>query len=213
MAHVCTPLDAFSSYRDSRNAQAEAERNAELSKSATLYVGNLAYFTSEEQIVELFSKVGNVKRVIMGLDRNKKTPCGFCFVEYYFHADALAALRYISQTKLDERIIRADLDPGYKDGRQYGRGKSGGQVRDEYREDFDSGRGGWGHMKAREQQMIMEEERERSQRDVYYDDHQGAIGGMRIVPMGEHTIDAFAPEGNAENPRFRTEREDDDEDM
>lgn len=62
---------------------------------------------------------------------------------YYSHADSLAALRYISQTKLDERVIRADLDPGYKEGRQYGRGKSGGQVRDEYREDFDSGRGGW----------------------------------------------------------------------
>jgi len=29
---------------------------------------------------------------------------------------------------LDERIIRTDLDPGYRDGRQYGRGKSGGQV-------------------------------------------------------------------------------------
>lgn len=86
-------------------------------------------------------------------------------------------------------------------------------MRDEYREDFDSGRGGWGHLKAREQQMLMDEERERATRDVYYDDHQGAVGGMRIVPMGEHTIDAFAPEGTAENPRFRTEREDDEEYM
>ena len=25
---------------------------------------------------------GDVKRVIMGLDRVKMTPCGFCFVEY-----------------------------------------------------------------------------------------------------------------------------------
>ena len=132
---------------------------------------------------------------------------------YYSHGDALAALRHISQTKLDERIIRADLDPGYRDGRQYGRGKAGGQVRDEYREDFDSGRGGWGHMKAREQQMAMEEERERITREVYFDDHQGAVGGMRIVPMGEHTIDAFAPEGGMDNPRFRTERDEEDEDM
>jgi nuclear cap-binding protein subunit 2 len=37
-------------------------------------------------------------------------------------------MRYISGTKLDERIIRCDLDPGYKEGRQFGRGKSGGQV-------------------------------------------------------------------------------------
>ena len=38
-------------------------------------------------------------------------------------------MRYISGTKLDERIIRCDLDLGYRDGRQFGRGKSGGQVR------------------------------------------------------------------------------------
>lgn len=37
--------------------------------------------TTEEQIYELFSRVGGVKRIIMGLDRNNKTPCGFCFVE------------------------------------------------------------------------------------------------------------------------------------
>ena len=37
-------------------------------------------------------------------------------------------MRYISGTKLDERIIRCDLDLGYRDGRQFGRGKSGGQV-------------------------------------------------------------------------------------
>lgn len=58
-----------------------------------------------------------------------RTPCGFCFVEYYTHAEALASLRYISGTKLDERIIRCDLDLGYREGRQFGRGKSGGQVR------------------------------------------------------------------------------------
>ena len=57
-----------------------------------------------------------------------RTPCGFCFVEYYTHAEALACLRYISGTKLDERIIRCDLDLGYTEGRQFGRGKSGGQV-------------------------------------------------------------------------------------
>lgn len=80
----------------------------------------------------------------MGLDRFQKTPCGFCFVEYYTHQDALDCMKYIGGTKLDERIIRTDLDPGFEEGRQYGRGKSGGQVRDEYREDFDEGRGGIG---------------------------------------------------------------------
>lgn len=56
----------------------------------------------------------------MGLDRYAKTPCGFCFVEYYSHQDALDCMKYIGGTKLDERIIRTDLDPGFVEGRQYG---------------------------------------------------------------------------------------------
>lgn len=84
----------------------------------------------------------------MGLDKNTKTPCknkrffdeismfffcsgGFCFVEYYARQDAEQAMRYINQTRLDDRIIRTDWDAGFIDGRQFGRGRSGGQVRRE----------------------------------------------------------------------------------
>ena len=59
-------------------------------------------------------------------------------------------------TKLDERVIRTDLDPGFIEGRQYGRGKSGGQVRDEYREEYDEGRGGLG--RAIQAERLKEEE-------------------------------------------------------
>lgn len=112
----------------------------------------------------------------MGLDRFTKTPCGFCFVEYYTHQDALDCLKYIGGTKLDERIIRTDLDPGFEEGRQYGyvnkepwfvklwvltvvgsRGKSGGQVRDEYREEYDPGRGGYGRAYAEQRQYSDED--------------------------------------------------------
>uniref|UniRef100_U3J269 Nuclear cap-binding protein subunit 2 n=1 Tax=Anas platyrhynchos platyrhynchos TaxID=8840 RepID=U3J269_ANAPP len=112
--------------------------------SSTLYVGNLSFYTTEEQIQELFSKCGDVKRIVMGLDKIKKTPCGFCFVEYYTRADAEHAMRFINGTRLDDRIVRTDWDAGFKEGRQYGRGKTGGQVRDEYRTDYDVGRGGFG---------------------------------------------------------------------
>jgi hypothetical protein len=37
-------------------------------------------------------------------------------------------MRYINQTRLDDRIIRTDWDAGFVDGRQFGRGRSGGQV-------------------------------------------------------------------------------------
>lgn len=66
------------------------------------------------------SRCGEIKRLVMGLDRYQKTPCGFCFVEYYTHQDALDCMKYIGGTKLDERAIRTDLDPGFQEGRQYG---------------------------------------------------------------------------------------------
>ncbi|MCJ1311716.1 nuclear cap binding complex subunit [Agyrium rufum] len=136
----------------SPEAQEDPLRNA-----TTIYVGNLSFYTTEEQIHELFSKCGEIKRLVMGLDRYNKTPCGFCFVEYYTHQDALDCMKYIGGTKLDERTIRTDLDPGFEEGRQYGRGKSGGQVRDEYREEFDPGRGGFGRVVEAERKKEEEE--------------------------------------------------------
>ncbi|KAK3095359.1 hypothetical protein FSP39_013697 [Pinctada imbricata] len=92
----------------------------------------------------------------MGLDKIKKTPCGFCFLEYYTREDAENAMRYVNGTRLDDRIIRTDWDAGFKEGRQYGRGKSGGQVRDEYRTDYDEGRGGYGKIVASKIQKTRE---------------------------------------------------------
>ncbi|XP_046853198.1 nuclear cap-binding protein subunit 2-like [Xenia sp. Carnegie-2017] len=137
-------MAGLSAYRDQRWKGSRDELEAKLEKSCTLYVGNLAFYTTEEQIYELFSKAGEVKQVIMGLDRIKKTPCGFCFVEYYEREDAESATRYINGTRLDDRIVRTDWDVGFEEGRQYGRGKSGGQIRDDYRTSYDPGRGGVG---------------------------------------------------------------------
>ena len=36
--------------------------------------------------------------------------------------------RYINGMTLDDRPVRADFDWGFKEGRQFGRGRSGGQV-------------------------------------------------------------------------------------
>lgn len=128
-----------------------------------------SFYTTEEQVYDLFSKCGEVKRLIMGLDRFNKTPCGFCFVEYYTHQDALDCMKYIGGTKLDERVIRTDMDPGFEEGRQYGRGKSGGQVRDEYRDDFDEGRGGLG--RARQAERLRESDRNRAEDDRAGEDY------------------------------------------
>uniref|UniRef100_A0A182JYH4 RRM domain-containing protein n=1 Tax=Anopheles christyi TaxID=43041 RepID=A0A182JYH4_9DIPT len=143
---VHTPSVALSKYRDQHFKGSRHEQEKLLRVSATLYVGNLSFYTTEEQIHELFSRCGDVRRIIMGLDKFKKTPCGFCFVEYYSRLDAESAMRYINGTRLDDRIVRVDWDAGFIEGRQYGRGKTGGQVRDEYRQDHDLGRGGYGKM-------------------------------------------------------------------
>ncbi|KAF2359044.1 RNA recognition motif domain [Trinorchestia longiramus] len=134
----------LSSYRDQHYKGSRVEQERCLRYSCTMYVGNLSFFTTEEQLYELFGRAGDIKRIVMGLDKFKKTPCGFCFVEYYTREDAEMCMRYINGTRLDDRIIRSDWDTGFVEGRQYGRGKTGGQVRDEYRTDYDSGRGGYG---------------------------------------------------------------------
>ncbi|TKC36859.1 hypothetical protein EI555_008829, partial [Monodon monoceros] len=88
---------------------------------------------------------------------------GFCFVEYYSRPDAENATRYINGTCPDDRIIRTDWGAGFKEGRQYGRGCSGGQVRDEYRQDYDAGRGGYG--KLAQNQSLMEQSEELGDKD------------------------------------------------
>ena len=84
MATVLSSLSSYSSYRDSRSPLSTEDQHANLALSSTVYVGNLSFFSSEEQIYQLFSRIGEIKRIIMGLDRNAKTPCGFCFVECVF---------------------------------------------------------------------------------------------------------------------------------
>lgn len=99
--------------------------------SSTLYIGNLSFTTRVSHLKALFANLGPVAAINMGLDRFHKTPCGFAFVEYVKREDALNAVAYLSGCKCDERVIRVELDAGFKPGREFGRGSSGGQVRDD----------------------------------------------------------------------------------
>ncbi len=60
MANVLQSLSSYSSYRDSRSPLSIAVQHANLALSSTVYVGNLSFFTTEEQIYELFSRAGEV---------------------------------------------------------------------------------------------------------------------------------------------------------
>jgi len=127
-------------YMDRKYFTRYEDQVAALRGSKWVYVGNLSFHTSEAQVHALFSRVGLVKSVIMGLNSKTKTPCGFCFVEYHSPQAALESVALISGTVLDTRQIRVELDFGYKNGRHLGRGQSGGQVRDDRLATFDPGR-------------------------------------------------------------------------
>jgi nuclear cap-binding protein subunit 2 len=127
-------------YWDRSHYASPEDQMKALAKSSSLYIGNLAFSTRSRQIRGHFSQLGPVKSIHMGLDRLKKSPCGFCFVEYIERKDALAAVACLSGTKLDGKVIRVELDAGFQAGRQYGRGISGGQVRDDRRNASDPAR-------------------------------------------------------------------------
>ena len=51
--------------------------------------------------LQVFSKVGDVKRIVMGLDKQQLTPCGFCFVVYYTRADTEDCVKYVYPVEYD----------------------------------------------------------------------------------------------------------------
>ncbi|KAL0481301.1 nuclear cap-binding protein subunit 2 [Acrasis kona] len=92
-----------------------------LETSTTLYVGNLPTTVKEEQLHALFSSVGAIERIVLGVDRDTKEPCGFCFVEYITRQDAEDCIKYIhgTQMKHDTKPIYIDWDLGYTEGREF----------------------------------------------------------------------------------------------
>lgn len=67
-------------YFDKRCKLTKEEYFEKLSKSTTLYLGNLSVFTTEEKLYTIFSGLGPVKNVILGLHKKTFKPCGFAFV-------------------------------------------------------------------------------------------------------------------------------------
>ena len=120
-----------------RNKTIDKEK---LKNTCTLYIGNLSYNTTEIQLYQIFSTCGKVKRVIMGLNRLTHSPCGFAFIEYLDQESAKIARKTLMGTILDGKEIRVDMDLGFEEGRQFGRGWYGCQKRDEIRRSYDPDR-------------------------------------------------------------------------
>jgi nuclear cap-binding protein subunit 2 len=113
-------------YWDRKTFASIEDQLAASTKSATVYVGNLGFEVSEDLLHAHFAQAGSIKRVIMGINKNTKQPCGFCFVEYDDVESSRDAVTLLNASKMgDGRVVRVELDPGFRPGRQV----SGGQAR------------------------------------------------------------------------------------
>ena len=71
-----------------------------------VFVGNLTFNTTEEQLYDIFSFVGPVKNVRILQDKETMRPKGFAFIEYNDVNIALAAIRRLDGTQLNGRSLR-----------------------------------------------------------------------------------------------------------
>lgn len=53
--------------------------------------------------MEFFSRCGEVKNLIMGLNKKERKPCGFCFVMYGTRDEASLAIDCLNLALLDGR--------------------------------------------------------------------------------------------------------------
>ncbi len=68
-----------------------------------LFVGNLAYTVSEDDLLELFAKFGEVVSCNVAKDRDTGRPRGFAFVEMQSQAQAEAAIKGLNGQMVNER--------------------------------------------------------------------------------------------------------------
>jgi RNA recognition motif-containing protein len=104
-----------------------------------VFVGNLNFNTSRDEVQTLFSQVGSVRDVFLPTDRESGRPRGFAFVEFENEEDAQKAIEKFNGHELGGRPLRvnpAEDRPrggggsrprgGYSGGGGYGGGGFGG---------------------------------------------------------------------------------------
>src|SRR6266478_2717427 len=90
--------------------------------NSKLYVGNLAYTTSENDLQDMFAAHGTVIEVKMPFDRESGRPRGFAFVTMATPEAAQAAILALNGTAVGERTLTVnEARP-----REEGAGSSGG---------------------------------------------------------------------------------------
>jgi len=93
-----------------------------------IYVGNISFKASEEDLKELFSQNGEVESVKIITDRHTGNPKGFAFVEMAADEDARRAIDALNGTTFMERTLSvAEAKPQQpRERRSFGGGAKGG---------------------------------------------------------------------------------------
>ena len=74
-----------------------------------LYVGNLSFQSSEEDVRNAFSAHGTVQTVNLIMDRETGRPRGFAFVEMSTDAEAQAAVKALDGRDLGGRNLKVNI--------------------------------------------------------------------------------------------------------
>jgi RNA recognition motif-containing protein len=81
------------------------DTSQENSMAKKLYVGNLSYSTTEEQLQDLFSQAGDVESVAIITDRETGRSKGFGFVEMATDEGAEEAIKRFNGSAIDSRTL------------------------------------------------------------------------------------------------------------
>ena len=73
-----------------------------------IYVGNLAYSVTDNELHDAFAEFGEVSRANVIMDRDTGRSKGFGFVEMSDNAQAEAAINGLNETPLSGRAIRVN---------------------------------------------------------------------------------------------------------
>src|SRR5450432_2262282 len=95
-----------------------------------LFVGNLSFQTTQDELLAAFSQFGNVERVNIVTDRETGQPRGFAFVEMTEKRDADTAISQLNGADLNGRTMNVNearpKPEGGRGGGGFGGNRSGG---------------------------------------------------------------------------------------
>ncbi len=74
----------------------------------SIYVGNLSYSATEDDLRQVFSEYGEVKRITLPSDRETGRPRGFAFVEMAEEANEATAIEALDGAEWMERELRVN---------------------------------------------------------------------------------------------------------